>query len=113
MFEYSSPLEALKKQTFSKSELKRHWYIFIMGTAVDCRRRGHARRWLTHVQNQAREDKLPIWLEATTAISRDMYTKYGFSSAGEAVLGKGKVDDKGLTKKGGEGVTIWSMYWRP
>ncbi|KAK3374796.1 hypothetical protein B0H63DRAFT_480895 [Podospora didyma] len=84
-----------------------------MGTAADRRRQGLASELLVYMQEQARSDGRPLWLEATTKYSRDLYLKYGFTIVGEAVLGKGKVGPDGLKKKGGEGITTWLMFWRP
>ena len=56
---------------------------------------------------------MPIWLEATTMRSRDVYLKLGFKVVEEMVLGKGEAGADGRAKKGGEGVKIWAMIWRP
>ena len=56
---------------------------------------------------------MPIWLEATTPRSRDVYLKLGFEVVEEIVLGKGKAGEDGRAKKGGEGVKVWAMIWRP
>ncbi|KAI2468387.1 hypothetical protein F4781DRAFT_268741 [Annulohypoxylon bovei var. microspora] len=111
--EYSSGTEPMLKKAFTKEEQKSHWYVFIMGTAVDRRRQGFANALLLHMQDRARNDGRPIWLEATTEQSRELYSKHGFATVGEVVLGKGKVGPDGLPRKGGQGVTIWSMSWRP
>lgn len=113
MLEYPSGVEPHMKKAFRKAELKAHWYVFIMGTAVDRRRQGHASRLLVHMQDLAREDGRPIWLEATTDPSRELYLKHGFELIGDVVLGKGKVGPDGWPKKDGEGIKIWSMLWRP
>lgn len=84
-----------------------------MGTAVDRFRRGYASALLVHLQDRAQSDRHPIWLEATTPESRYLYLKHGFTDVGEIVLGAGKVGSDGLPKKDGEGITIWSMFWRP
>jgi GNAT superfamily N-acetyltransferase len=100
-------------KALTKAEQDKHWYVFIMGTAVDRRKQGLAGALLRYMQDCARSDGRVLWLEATTEYSRDLYSKHGFTSVGEVVLGKGQVGPGGLPKKGGEGVTIWSMYWRP
>ncbi|KAI1773139.1 hypothetical protein F4818DRAFT_118939 [Hypoxylon cercidicola] len=111
LFEYTS--EPMLKKAFTKEEQKMHWYVFIMGTATDRRRQGLAGALLVHMQDQVRNDGRPLWLEATTKYSRDFYSKHGFETVGEPVLGKGYVGPDGLTEKNGEGVTIWPMFWRP
>lgn len=100
-------------KVFTKAEQKKHWYLFIMGTALNRRRQGLASELLVYAQNQARSDGRPVWLEATTGVSRDLYLKHGFTTVSEVILGKGKVGTDGLPQKGGEGVTIWLMFWRP
>jgi GNAT superfamily N-acetyltransferase len=97
----------------TQAEQKEHWYVFIMGTAEDRRRQGLAGTLLEQMQGLARSDGRPLWLEATTAYSRDLYLKHGFTAVGEAGLGKGTVGADGLPAKGGDGVTIWGMVWRP
>ncbi|CAH0027814.1 unnamed protein product [Clonostachys rhizophaga] len=113
MVEYSGGVEPLMKKAFTRAEQKEHWYIFIMATDVDRRRKGHASKLLAHLQDRAREGKHPIWLEATTDASRELYLKLGFEVVGDINLGKGVVGDDGLPKDDGEGITIWSMLWRP
>ncbi|KAI1213719.1 uncharacterized protein F4807DRAFT_408820 [Annulohypoxylon truncatum] len=113
MFEYSSGAEPMIEKALTKEEQKNHWYVFIMGTAVDRRRQGFASSLLVHMQERATSDGRPLWLEATTPNSRNLYSKHGFVTVGEVVLGKGKVGPDGLARKGGQGITIWSMYWRP
>lgn len=100
-------------KTFTKEELKNHWYVFIMGTEVSKRHQGLASALIQNVMERARNDKRPVWLEATTRNSHRLYTRQGFQTVGEVVLGKGQVDSDGLSSKGGPGVTIWAMYWRP
>ncbi|KAL2257509.1 hypothetical protein VTK26DRAFT_85 [Humicola hyalothermophila] len=121
LFEYASVTHRLMPKAFTKAEQERHWYLFIMATAVDRRREGLATEILVHIQDRARADgngngngaPLPIWLEATTELSRDLYRKHGFTVVAEVVLGKGRVGRDGVPKEGGEGVTIWAMCWRP
>ncbi|KAK4185180.1 putative increased recombination centers protein 11 [Podospora australis] len=114
MLGYSPAVHALlPKAGFTKEEQRNHWYVFIMGTALEKRRQGLAGELLVYFQNLAKKDGRPIWLEATTATSRDLYLKHGFVDVGEVVLGKGTHGGDGLKKKGGEGVVIWGMYWRP
>ena len=65
------------------------------------------------MQDIARKDHCPLWLEATTAYSRDIYARLGFETVEEIVLGQGQVGENGLGKNGGEGVKVWAMIWRP
>ena len=64
------------------------------------------------LQDIAKKDDCSLWLEATTAYSRDIYARLGFEMIEEIVLGQGQVGEDGLRKKGGEGVRVWGMIWR-
>ena len=68
---------------------------------------------IRHYQTIAAGKGLPIWLEATTPYSQKLYAGLGFKTIDEIVLGKGKAAADGTTMKGGEGVKIWGMVWRP
>jgi Acetyltransferase (GNAT) domain len=101
---------------------EQHFYVFFVGTREDCRGRGLASSLLRNYQSRATAANMPIWLEATTAKSRDIYLKLGFESVQEIVLGKGRVGSDGLVVKAsgdgdGEkeaiGVQVWGMVWRP
>lgn len=113
MLEYAPATEHAKQRVFSKEEQKNHWYIFIMGTAVDHQRQGLGSMLIKDIQRQARSSGCPIWLEATTEASLSFYLRNGFENHGEISLGKGTVGRDGLPKKAGEGIVIWSMSWRP
>ncbi|KAJ7368566.1 hypothetical protein DFH08DRAFT_762499 [Mycena albidolilacea] len=101
IFEYPGATDALLEKGLTKAEQKEHWYVFIMATAEDRRQQGLAGTLL--------DDGRPLWLEATTAYSRDLYLKHGFTAVGGARLGKGTVGADGLPAKGGDGVMIWGM----
>ena len=95
---------------------ERYLYVFFVGTREDCRGRGLASALVTHYQGLATAADLPIWLEATTAKSRDIYLKVGFEVVQEIVLGKGRVGSDGLVVTAGDeavGVGVWGMVWRP
>ncbi|KAM7190199.1 hypothetical protein V8F20_009821 [Naviculisporaceae sp. PSN 640] len=106
-------------------KLRKYWYVFITATEEAKRGRGlcglllkEMRRAVTSA-NSTRgsghdgQGLLPLWLEASTEMSRDIYKRYGFKLVGEVTVGKGKVGKHGLPKQGGEGVTVWGMIWRP
>ncbi|KAI0884539.1 uncharacterized protein GGS22DRAFT_163759 [Annulohypoxylon maeteangense] len=113
IFDYQESIQFPIEKVFTVEELKNHWYVFIMGTSVDHRRQGFASALLAHMQERAKSDGRPIWLEATTVQSRALYLKHGFEAVGEVVLGIGKVGPDGMPKKSGKGVSIWPMFWRP
>ena len=68
---------------------------------------------LKYWQAIAAKDGVPIWLEATTKHSRDVYAKSGFELVDSIPLGKGKSDEHGVKKEGGEGFEIYAMIWWP
>lgn len=84
-----------------------------MCTVPGRRQSGLSSAIIQYVQDCARNDGTPFWLEAGSPESRQLYLKYGFEDMGEAVIGQGTVDRHGLPKKDGEGITIWPMVWRP
>ncbi|KAF7514604.1 hypothetical protein G7054_g15169 [Neopestalotiopsis clavispora] len=114
--DYTSAAEKTKARGMTVRERKAGYHFLIfMGTSLDHRRQGLAGKLLQDMQAriQAGKQPRPIWLEATTAASRDLYAKHGFEIVEEINLGKGDVNAKGRAEPGGEGVTIWGMVWRP
>ncbi|KAI1359313.1 hypothetical protein F5Y08DRAFT_319857 [Xylaria arbuscula] len=111
--DYGNGVAPLLQRTLTKGEQQNHWYIFIMGTATERRSQGLASAILQDIMERAGNDGRPIWLEATTRESMRLYARHGFEIVGELVLGEGAVDAYGQPSKGGQGVTIWCMCWRP
>lgn len=112
LVDYQSRSDACKKEALPK-DVERYWYLFFIGTDEKARGRGLASGVIGRQQVKAAERDLPIWLEATTPSSRDIYKKCGFEVVGEFVLGKGSHAATGKIEKGGPGVTVWAMFWRP
>jgi hypothetical protein len=92
---------------------KSYYYVFFTGTRLDSRGRGLCSAIMTRYQEIASRDQLPIILEATTTKSMRLYSKLGWEVVDEMVLGKGEASADGLQCKGGDGVKIWGMVWRP
>ncbi|KAI1499038.1 hypothetical protein F5X99DRAFT_298314 [Biscogniauxia marginata] len=113
LLEYTSAAERAKAKGMTKHEQAAFWYLFIIGTAPVRQRQGVAGALINRMKDLARRDGRPLWLEATTTSSRQLYAKHGFQDVDEIVLGKGQAGPDGLAKEGGEGVTIWGMVWRP
>ncbi len=61
--------------------------------------------------DRAREEGVPVWLEATYPHAVSVYEHYGFRICEEVSVGKGKVNLEGWPEEGGEGVTAWGMVW--
>ncbi|RDW92748.1 uncharacterized protein DSM5745_00070 [Aspergillus mulundensis] len=74
---------------------------------------GLARALIESQKETAWCTEVPIWLEATTAYSRDLYLTLGFEVVEEITLGEGKVNRDGFLDKEGQGVTMWAMVWWP
>ncbi|KAI2782166.1 hypothetical protein F4815DRAFT_463933 [Daldinia loculata] len=113
ILDYPGANKAAMAKALTPAEQKAHWYVFIMATAVDRRREGLASALLVYMKDKARSDGRPLWIEATTVVSRDLYAKHGFEVVTEVNLGKRQVGPDGFVKKDGEGVTVWPMVWRP
>lgn len=88
-------------------------YLLFIGTQVQNRGEGLAKELIRQQQAKASEQDLPIWLEATTILSRDVYLRCGFQAMDEICLGKGTHNENGNRERNGTGVTIWSMVWYP
>lgn len=112
LIDYQYRSDACKKKGLPE-DVRRYWYLFFIGTDEKIRGRGLASEVIRRQQAGAGERGLPIWLEATTTKSRDIYIKCGFQVTGEFVLGKGSHSADGEIEHGGSGVTVWAMLWRP
>lgn len=92
---------------------KRYYYVFYVATKEEERGRGLSSALLRQVQDGARREGLPVWLEATTVGSMRLYASLGFETVGQVTLGEGIASADGTQKKGGEGVPVWGMVWWP
>lgn len=64
-------------------------------------------------QQTAQLENVPIWLEATTPESRNLYLSLGFEEIEQIVLGKNKVAADASIQPGGSGISLWAMVWWP
>lgn len=92
---------------------KGYYYIFSVRTQVDSRGKGLCSTIMRKYQEIAFQDPLPIWLEATTETSMNIYLKLGWEVVDVIVLGKGKAKPDGSRCKNGEGLKDWGMIWWP
>jgi hypothetical protein len=60
---------------------------------------------------KARDEGVPVWLEATYPHAVVVYEHYGFRVCEEVTIGVGRVGADGWPKVGGEGVKAWGMLW--
>ena len=97
----------------TKKPIARYHYLFFIATDFHARGQGLATKVVARYQEKATKDDLPVWLEATTPHSRDIYGRQGFQIVQEMRLGKGTHAESGRKEKGGNGVPLWAMIWRP
>lgn len=64
-------------------------------------------------QERAKAENVPIWLEATSINSRNLYISLGFKEVEEIVLGRGKVAADASKQPDGSGVPVFAMVWWP
>lgn len=58
---------------------------------------------------RAKEDGVPIWLEAVTEHSKQVYEHLGFRTVATLRMGPGKASPDGELQDGGEGIPIYAM----
>ncbi|KAJ5919819.1 Acyl-CoA N-acyltransferase [Penicillium verhagenii] len=74
---------------------------------------GLAKAIMREHQHTAQSENVPIWLEATSPGSRNMYLSLGFKEIEEIIVGKGKVAADATRQPGGPGIPIYAMVWWP
>ncbi|KAI5358980.1 putative acyl-CoA N-acyltransferase [Septoria linicola] len=114
LVDFVSVSDAIKARQLKQKGIEKYYYLFFVGTVEESQGRGLAkvliRKWQ---ERSAEEGDFPIWLEATTPKSRDVYVKCGFEVLEEMTLGIGTHNADGDFEKGGEGVKLWAMLWQP
>lgn len=58
---------------------------------------------------RAKQDGVPIWLEAVTEHSKQVYEHLGFRTVTSLRMGPGKASPDGELQDGGEGIPIYAM----
>ncbi|KAI8944445.1 hypothetical protein F4801DRAFT_594934 [Xylaria longipes] len=112
---YPAAVDQVIAGVLDKEEIQAgYWYGIIMCTSAGNRQKGLASSLVSYVQDLARIDGRPMWIEAPSMKTAQLYLKLGFEHAGQIVAGKGVVGIDGLAKEGGEGInTAWGMIYRP
>ncbi|PRP77996.1 hypothetical protein PROFUN_14084 [Planoprotostelium fungivorum] len=109
MLDYSSYVDPVKAKYLKG---RPYYYCFIVGTLPEHRGKGHCKALFK--EHLEKGDRLPLWLEATSENSRDIYKKMGFEVLETVVMGVGQVDGKGYSDgETKEGVTLWCMLREP
>ncbi|KXT08564.1 hypothetical protein AC579_8308 [Pseudocercospora musae] len=109
LIDFSAQVDRVKKKWKKKLGMRRFWYLFFVGTRREERGKGLASEMIRRWQQR----KMPIWLEATSEGSRDLYRRLGFRELEVLVMGKGTHGKDGTVEKSGEGVRMWAMVWMP
>ncbi|GAP85634.1 putative acyl- N-acyltransferase [Rosellinia necatrix] len=114
IIEYPAAVDQVIAGVLDKEEIQAgYWYGIIMCTSPGNRQKGLASSLVSYVQDLARIDGRPMWIEAPSEKTAQLYLKLGFEHAGKIIAGRGVVGMDGLAKKGGEGITAWGMIYRP
>ena len=111
MLELTPLQNAAKAKCLGSHE--KYYYILLLGTYTEARGKGLGASIVRHYQSIAAREHLPIWLESGTEASLRLYLRLDFVVVDEYVIGKGKAAADGSQCKGGPGVKIWAMIWRP
>jgi GNAT superfamily N-acetyltransferase len=109
--EFEPAVKALQRKELGDST--HFYYLFIIATRDDARRRGLSSALARRLQERAAKEDAPVWLEATTEASARLYAKWGFKSVGKVILGKAVAAPDGSRQQGGAGVPVDCMIWRP
>lgn len=79
-------------------KITRYNYLFFIATDPEARGQGLASKIVARYQREHAD--LPMWLEATTRKSRDIYERCGFREVEEMKLGVGTHANSGVLEKG-------------
>lgn len=109
--EFEPATGAVRKRALGGA--KRFYYLFFVATSEDARGKGLSSALIRKLQERAKEEDVPVWLEATTEYSSRVYAKLGFEIVDTVVLGKGRAAADGTKQQGGVGVPIFCMIWWP
>jgi hypothetical protein len=58
---------------------------------------------------RAQEQGVPLWLEAISEHSKEVYEHLGFKTVATVRMGVGKATAEGELQEGGEGVLVYAM----
>ncbi|KAH0836125.1 hypothetical protein AYO21_02765 [Fonsecaea monophora] len=104
--EYRRKYDALKAKHLGD---RPHWYLNLIARSPERLEKGAIRNLVDPFLKKAREQNLPVWLEATNQHARDVYTHLGFRTVELVRIGEGVVDAEGWARPDGEGVLTYGM----
>ncbi|KAH8700106.1 hypothetical protein BGW36DRAFT_293006 [Talaromyces proteolyticus] len=106
LVEYRKTSGKLKKE-FLKG--RQYWYLNMIGRHPERSDPGVIRALFEPYIERAHEQKVPIWLEAVSDHSRQVYEHFGFKTVATFRIGLGKVTPRGELQEGGEGIPLYAM----
>jgi hypothetical protein len=110
--EESAPDGPGPEKTTRERKLKPHYHLSFLARVPGREDvKGAIRAVMLPFLAKAREEGVPVWLEATYPHAVAVYEHYGFRICEEVAIGVGKVGADGWPKEGGEGVKAWGMLW--
>ncbi|EXJ80278.1 hypothetical protein A1O1_08420 [Capronia coronata CBS 617.96] len=104
--EYREKFGQIKKKYLGD---RLYWYLNLIGRAPGRTEKGAIRNLVEPFLRKAKDQNLPVWLEATNEHARDVYIHLGFRVVEEVRIGVGVVNAEGWAEPGGEGVLNWGM----
>ncbi|KIX95940.1 uncharacterized protein Z520_08195 [Fonsecaea multimorphosa CBS 102226] len=105
--EYRRKFDALKKKYMGE---RTYWYLnLIARSPARLEKAGAVRNLVDPFLKKAREQNVPVWLEATNQHAREVYTHLGFKTVEYVRIGEGIVNAEGWAQPDGEGVLTYGM----
>ncbi|KAJ8128620.1 hypothetical protein O1611_g5015 [Lasiodiplodia mahajangana] len=90
IIEYPAAVDQAIAGVLDKEEIRAgYWYGILMCTKAGNRQKGFASSLVSYVQDLARIDGRPVWIEAPSMKTAQLYLKLGLEHAGQIVVGKG------------------------
>jgi len=95
------------KKEFLKG--RKYWYLNMIARHPERKEPGVVRALFEPYIARAREQGLPLWLEAVSEHSKEVYEHIGFRTVATMRMGVGKASADGELQEGGEGILMYAM----
>ncbi|KAL1968079.1 hypothetical protein VTN77DRAFT_2209 [Rasamsonia byssochlamydoides] len=106
ILEFRETFARVKKEHL---EDRPYWYLNVIGRHPERREPGAVRALIDPYLQRARAQGLPVWLEAVTEHSRQVYKHLGFREVAQVRIAVSKANARGEFQEGGEGLLIYGM----
>ncbi|OKL60156.1 hypothetical protein UA08_04904 [Talaromyces atroroseus] len=106
VIEYREISGKVKKQFLNG---RKYWYLNMIGRHPDRKEPGVIRALFEPYFTRAQEQGVPLWLEAISEHSKQVYEHLGFKTVATMRMGVGKASADGELQEGGEGVLVYAM----